>query len=494
MPEKKPEIARSPEVLREFEAYDQQARIENTKLACWLVFTLTPAGFTLDYFVYPGRLWDFLQVRLLCSLFVALIWLLTRSPFGARHHRAFGVLLPLLPSLMISWMIYSTEGVSSTYYAGLNLVIFGFGMVMPWTYLENLWEGILIIAMYVGACLVHPKHLQDLGIFVNNLYFMVLTEIVVMAYSYNQRQLRFREFALRFELDKSGRLLKETNQKLVEMDQVKNRFFANISHELRTPLTLLIAPLEELQRQPSLAREAGETLRMMQNNAMRLLKLINDLLDLVKLESGGMKIQKEPVGVEEFIKGLAQSVQGTAKDRGVRLSWGVGPGIGALRLDRDKLEKIVLNLVFNAVKFTPAGGEVELSADARDSFLTLKVRDTGIGISEGDLPFVFDRFWQADASSQRRYQGTGIGLALVKELAEAQGGTVDVESRVGKGSTFTVRLPAEKAGAPEPAGKEDVDPGFRSAPGLEEWRSKLYRRAEFLPSLYPVAAGRCRLR
>ena len=116
--------------------------------------------------------------------------------------------------------------------------------------------------------------------------------------------------------------------------------------------------------------------------------------------------------------------------------------------DRDKLEKIVLNLLFNALKFTPSGGRVELRAEKRGEEFVLMVADTGMGISEKNLPHVFDRFWQADGSSKRKYQGVGIGLALVKELVEVQGGKVAVQSQEGKGTTFTVRLPYRK---PEPA-------------------------------------------
>src|SRR5262249_51246492 len=119
----------------------------------------------------------------------------------------------------------------------------------------------------------------------------------------------------------------------------------------------------------------------------------------------------------------------------------VDPSLGIILADRDKLEKILLNLVFNALKFTPAGGRVELRAQKQDQEIVLTVSDTGMGISATNLPYVFDRFWQADGSSKRKFQGVGIGLSLVKELVEIQGGGVKVESVEGRGTTFTVRLP-----------------------------------------------------
>src|SRR5581483_4773968 len=199
MPETTLDITLNPEVVRTFKEYDRKVRIETIKLFCWLIFTLMPAGFTLDYFVYPARLWEFLQMRLLCSGLVAIIWLLLRTSFGLKYYRILGFVLPLLPCFFISLMIYQTQGVSSTYYAGLNLVILAIGMVCPWTYEENLLEGLSIMVMYVLACLLHPEPMPSFGVLFNNLYFIVLTEIIVAASSFSQSKLRLREFALRYE-------------------------------------------------------------------------------------------------------------------------------------------------------------------------------------------------------------------------------------------------------------------------------------------------------
>ncbi|MGH7969501.1 MAG: ATP-binding protein, partial [Limisphaerales bacterium] len=276
-----------------------------------------------------------------------------------------------------------------------------------------------------------------------------------------------------------------------ELDQIKSRFFANISHELRTPLTLLLAPLETLLHRFNLDAQSKDLLFTMHSNGMRLLKLINDLLDLVRLESGRMEVKHEPLEVADFIKGLASAARQVAEDKRLRLETRVEPELGAVLGDRDKLEKIVLNLVFNALKFTPSGGRVSLHAEKKEEQFVLTVADTGMGISAKNLPHVFDRFWQADGSSKRKYQGVGIGLALVKELVEIQGGQVTVESEEGKGTTFTVRLPyqkAEPASQPaessEPSTEEPAQDGRTVA--SEEWLTNLYRRAELFPALTPV--------
>jgi signal transduction histidine kinase len=319
----------------------------------------------------------------------------------------------------------------------------------------------------------------------------------VVTGNYFFNRLRFSEFSLRFELNRNKKTLEENNQKLRELDQVKSRFFANISHELRTPLTLLLAPLESLLHRfnRSLDQEAREMLVTMHSNGMRLLKLINDLLDLVRLESGRMEVKREPLEVGEFVKGLASAARQVADDKRLRLETFVDPAVGTVLADRDKLEKVVLNLLFNALKFTPAGGRVELRAEKRGEALVLMVADTGMGISEKNLPHVFDRFWQADGSSKRKYQGVGIGLALVKELVEVHGGKVIVQSQEGKGTTFTVTLPYEKA---EPVQTREPEAAPETAPAAtvgggtvtsEEWLANLYRRAELFPALTPLQAS-----
>jgi len=284
--------------------------------------------------------------------------------------------------------------------------------------------------------------------------------------------------------------LEQTNEKLMELDQIKSRFFANVSHELRTPLTLLLAPLETLLHQFELDPEAKSLLTTMHSNAMRLLKLINDLLALVRLESGRMEVKREPLNVQEFVKGIASAARQVADDKRLLLRTEVAPSVGTVLADRDKLEKIVLNLVFNALKFTPSGGRVDLRASHEAENLVLVVADTGMGISDKHLAFVFDRFWQADGSSNRKYQGVGIGLALVKELTELLGGSVSVESQEGKGTTFTVRLPCDKVEAVAPPAEMAETalsvPGDGRTVASEEWLSNLYRRAELFPALTPV--------
>ena len=245
------------------------------------------------------------------------------------------------------------------------------------------------------------------------------------------------------ELRASETQLRARNAQLAELHEARSRLFANLSHEFRTPLTLILGPVRGMVDGrhgplPAPARAQGE---LVLRNGRRLLRLINQVLDLAKLQAGAMALERRPVDLVAFVRATALAFAPLAEGRGVALCVHEGPAAVGASVDADQLEKVVLNLLSNALKFTEPGGTVEVSVAADGDAAVLRVRDTGVGIAPDRLDRVFDRFFQADASSTRRYEGTGIGLALAKELVELHGGTIRVESAPGVGSTFTVRLP-----------------------------------------------------
>jgi signal transduction histidine kinase len=484
------DLEKREDLQKSFEAYDQEVTINNIQLGCLLGMLLMPAGVVLDYFVYRNKVGAFFELRILSSVLIGVFWLIVRTEFGRRHYRLLGIVLAILPAFFISLMIRE-DGAKSLYYAGLNLVLLVVGFILHWTLRESVIATSLVLGMYLAACFSHNSQFltKNSREFANNIYFLVLTGIVVVAGSGYHHRLRFREYALLYELDKNKQALEENHRKLKELDELKSRFFANISHELRTPLTLLLAPLESLivQSRSTTSPQTQELLVTMQANGMRLLKLINDLLDLVRLESGKVAVRREPMEVEAFVRGLVQSVKKVADDKRITLQGHVSEEVGVVLADRDKWEKILLNLIFNAVKFTPARGVVEARVEKSDGKLQMQVRDTGMGISKENLPNVFSRFWQADTSAQRKFQGAGIGLALVKELVEVQGGTVTVDSEVNRGTTFTILLPYEKAESEaQPQPEQISEPPTLREEAAEQWLATLYRRAELFPSMNPV--------
>ncbi|MFZ1073016.1 MAG: hypothetical protein WAO21_06215, partial [Verrucomicrobiia bacterium] len=219
-----------PEIHDAFAVYERRVRITNYKVGCALAFIFMPAGASLDYFVYPGQLFEFLKLRLLCSALLAFIWVLLESEIGIRFYRLLGFLVAFLPLAFISWMVYATDGSNSPYYAGLNLVMLGAAILLRWTLVDSIMVLVLSLATYLAACMLNGKAGAH-GILFNNFYFLFVTGVFIITGSWFYNQIRFREFALRYELDKNRAALEESNRKLVELDQIKGRFFANISHE-----------------------------------------------------------------------------------------------------------------------------------------------------------------------------------------------------------------------------------------------------------------------
>ena len=229
---------------------------------------------------------------------------------------------------------------------------------------------------------------------------------------------------------------------LAELDRAKTAFFSNVSHEFRTPLTLMLGPLEEVLGRWSPDAAPGERALMQtaHRNGLRLLKLVNTLLDFARIEAGRARASYHPTDLPSLTAELASSFHSAMERAGLRYDVRCPPLAEPVWVDRDMWEKIVLNLVSNAFKFTFDGGiSVELRAEGRKAVLT--VADTGTGIPEADLPRLFERFQRVEGSRGRTHEGTGIGLALVQELARLHGGTVMVESKVGRGSRFSVRIP-----------------------------------------------------
>ncbi len=226
------------------------------------------------------------------------------------------------------------------------------------------------------------------------------------------------------------------------MDLMKSRFFANISHEFRTPLHLILGPLRAHQDEPIPTHELG----MMQRNAHRLLRLVNQLMDLSKLEVGELQLEYQQADIFEFLRAIADSFIPLAKDKQLTYQVDIPLRAHPLRFDPDKLEKIVYNLLSNAIKFTPTQGTVSIhTAVESPSCLRLSVSDTGLGIPEELQDKVFDRFFQVNGSNTRAFEGTGIGLALIKELVNLHGGTISLDSADGQGTTFAVVLPLSAA-------------------------------------------------
>ncbi|WP_420849515.1 ATP-binding protein [Phenylobacterium deserti] len=242
---------------------------------------------------------------------------------------------------------------------------------------------------------------------------------------------------------------------LAELDRAKTQFFSNVSHEFRTPLTLMLGPLEDLLSLPPAELPARRTdLALVHRNAMRLLKLVNTLLDFSRVEAGRTSARFVPTDVAQVTEDLASTFRSAVERAGLAYRVEVAPPSEPLFLDRDMWEKVVLNLISNAFKHT-FKGEISVRLRPLPGSVELTVADTGVGIPSDELPKIFDRFHRVEGAASRSHEGSGIGLALVKELVRLHGGEVAVESTPGQGTSFRVSIPTGSAHLPATQARAD---------------------------------------
>ncbi len=249
---------------------------------------------------------------------------------------------------------------------------------------------------------------------------------------------------------------KEAEQKLRETERLKDEFFANVSHELRTPLTLILAPLETLLSRGNSHPDDVPFLRTMHNNCIRLLQMITGLLDYSRLQAGRIELKRETVDAVKLSQSVLTDFGPLMERKGLAVEFHCSENAPNVELDRYLFERILFNLLSNACKFTEKGGRIAVGLSFADNRLRLAVKDSGIGMPEEAIPGLFERFHQLQGSSTRRFEGTGLGLALVKEFAELLGGSIRATSRLGAGSEFVLECDApvsQQAVAASPTSK-----------------------------------------
>jgi len=285
--------------------------------------------------------------------------------------------------------------------------------------------------------------------------------LLVVAVRVREARLRVRAAQLERVVEERTAQLADRNARLQSLDHAKTRFFANVSHELRTPLTLTIGPLEDLRTRAGGDPEVARWLDIALRNARRLLRLVNQILDVAKLDAGAMHLAPRPLDLGPFTRGVVAAFAPVAERKGIRLTVDTPDALpGAF--DADAIEKILTNLLSNAIKFTPGGGTVHVALLSGGESARLSVHDSGPGIPPDQIGHVFERFYQVDESTTRTQPGTGIGLSLVKELVELHGGTITVESG-SSGTTFVATISVHQVAEGGVAIPEEADvPGTAS--------------------------------
>lgn len=309
-------------------------------------------------------------------------------------------------------------------------------IVKPVKHLKEVSEEIASGNLTVRANIQTGDEFQELS----QVFNRMLRSLVSM-----QDELRKVNTDLDHKLDE----LAQANMALFEMNRLKSDFLATISHELRTPLNSILGFSDLLADVPDLDTKLKRWVQNIQGSGRMLLSLINDILDLAKLEAGKMQVHVEEFSLRDVVEGQIQMTRPLADKKNIELSAEVDPAIPILRQDNNKLQQILSNLLSNAIKFTPEGGRIQVVCRPERNFVSISVIDNGVGIAPEDQKLIFEKFRQAEGSLTRQHGGTGLGLSIVRELTKLLGGgEVQLESELGRGSTFTIRIPMQFAEQP----------------------------------------------
>jgi signal transduction histidine kinase len=411
-----------------------QRNLRCARLVAILTAILMPAGIVLDLLTNPAEVAHLASLRV-GSAAVALLALRLSYISGAeRYEFVLGLTPAVAAALAIELMMQRLGGYAHPYYAGLSQCILGLGVIFYWPVRRILFACTLILLIWLVPALVHADQLE-MGSFANNLFALTICAAIAVASNGSRYAAMQREIRTRQELATAL-------QRLQQVGEVKSQFFANVTHELRTPLTMILTPLESI-----LAGDFGPLtatqrsyLEANRRNGIRLLKLINDLLDLAKLEEGFLRLKPEATDLRQLVQDVLDYARPMAARKDLTLKCEVRATSSNLFLDLEKMERVLVNLLSNALKFTDRGG-VTVTMEASDGEARIAVEDSGIGMSPTYVAHTFDRFSQEDTSITRRFGGTGLGLAYAREIVELHGGYLEVSSERGAGSRFVIHLP-----------------------------------------------------
>ncbi|KYG61517.1 hypothetical protein AZI86_17570 [Bdellovibrio bacteriovorus] len=410
---------------------NQKFSINAVRTLCSLGVVLYSAVGILDYTVFTEHFPLFISLRIVFALVTGTSLLLTFTKWGKAHALHLVFVSALFGELLISFMISQLSGWSSLYFVGNILITNAVTMFIPWRPRVNALYCALSLLGYI--CIVgfyHPFAIE-MAIPVT---FMFANNINSFFSSLASESGRMSQWASVLKIERQ-------HEELIRLNETKERFFANISHELRTPLTLVISPLGALAKRGG-GWVSQELVASMVSNAQRLLRQVNSLLDLGKIDSQEMKIHLEVGNLKDLLVDLHRASVPGAYERGINIEIQTPPAIANSKFDFEKVETILANLISNAIKFTPPRGHIVLSCELKNNgYARLSVRDTGPGIPLEEQEKVFERFHQVEGANKEASKGTGLGLSVAKELIELHNGKIWFESVPKQGTTFFVEIP-----------------------------------------------------
>jgi signal transduction histidine kinase/class 3 adenylate cyclase len=409
---------------------------ERLRVLYFLGLIANPVFFAADLLLYRQHLQELFIIRVILELGLGIAFWALRKRWLPPNVAL--VLWILIGNLCIVQMTVVLGGFTAQYYNGLNLVFLAAAVIVPVSWRSHLLAQCVTLLYYYGVNFLHSPNAAGLNAATENSFFLIWTCVALLFSVYLYERLQRAEFEARASERRARQELETSNRKLLELDRIKSEFFANISHELRTPLTLSLGAFKTLLTlSPTL--ECRQLIQSGMRNTARLLFLINELLDLAKHDSGRAELRKRRIDFAAMIRSVAANFESSQKSR-VHLK-GVSQPF-AVELDPRSMKKVLYNFLSNAFKFSdPQEGQAWMRLSAKGDSVELEIEDNGIGIPRDQLDRIFDRFTQVEGSATRRYEGSGIGLALAKEVVTLHGGSVAVESELGRGSTFTITLP-----------------------------------------------------
>ena len=402
----------------------------------------------LDYVVggsLVATLW-FVRYAIVCPIFLAAAAMTYVPAFDTLAQTVLSIAM-IAPGIGVVIMTaIMPPPFNSLYYAGLIMVVIYGSSLVRLRFVNSVFISLLLVALYqIVSTLINPIPFKD---YLNNNFFLVMATAVGLFSAYIQEMYIRRSY-------KSQKVIEAKNEAanllLIEADKAnkaKSEFLANMSHELRTPLNAIIGFSDILKRQ--LFGNLGdprysEYVTDINDSGNHLLAIINDILDLAKAEAGKLNLQEEDIDLVRCLDDAMRMCRGRAVTAGVNLNFVNASESIYAHVDERLIRQIVLNLLTNAIKFTNDGGKVTLSVVVEPGHdIVIQVQDTGIGIAQEDIARVVRPFEQVETVLSRSHGGTGLGLPLTSKLTELHGGTFNIQSQVGKGTTVIVRLPAER--------------------------------------------------
>jgi signal transduction histidine kinase len=436
----------SGEVQQRWEAWLLQRNRRGMRGLLWIGVAFYPLFGILDALIAPSEwLWLLWSTRaIVTAITLGMFWVVP-SPLFERHPHALSSALVVIGSVGISMMTVFMGGLASPYYAGLALVIVASGLLFVWPpVVVVLTHASIVLSFLIPNLLL--GHRGDLLSSISNQFFLVSTAVIAGTGQIVMYGAQHDQVDKQLILERTKKHLELAHAELKELDRFKSEFFANITHELKTPITMILAPLELMVdgQLGHVTEPQRSTLLSMQRSGVKLLRLIADLLDLSKLEESRLRLRIAEHDLVGYLREFLAQVEPMAQRKALSLRFSTTVPVCSVWCDIDRMERVFVNLLSNATKFTPARGTVSVNVVDRGATVRVDVSDTGIGFPPEKAGRLFQRFYQVDSSDTRRLGGTGIGLALAKELVELHGGQIWATGTAGAGATFSIELPKDR--------------------------------------------------